>query len=88
MLDPEPSPALRGFDLLVEIHDGPDSTRLRDLLSSRFEPTHTIETIPFEGRDEGDAGVLNWIKTNQFRLAAVDEKRQLGLEWLLIKRNA
>ena len=88
LLDPQKSPALLGFDLLVEVHDGPESTRLHDLLVARFENSHSIETIQFEGRDEGDASALSWIKTNQFRQAAVDEKRQLGLEWLLIKHNA
>ena len=88
LLDPVESPALLGFDLLVEVHDGRSSTRLRDLLISRFGATHQIESIRFGGRREEDAGDLRWIRSKEFRRTAVDERRQLGLEWLLMRRHA
>lgn len=87
LLDPTCAPALLGFDLLVEVHDGADSTALHDALVSRFEATHTIETIPFRGRDGSEASSLVWVDTPDFHLSVVDERRQLGVEWLLIKRR-
>ena len=87
LLDPGQSPALLDFDLLVEIHDGPDSNHLQDLLTERFAPTHTIETIGYEGRSEADAGEVSWVKGPRFRLAAVDEKRERGLTWLFMTRD-
>ena len=87
LLDPTRAPALLGFDLLVEVHDGATSTALHDALVSRFEPTHTIETIRFRGRDGSEASSLTWVNTSDFRLSAVDERRRLGIEWMLIKRR-
>lgn len=85
LLDPGKAPALRHFDLLVEVHDGTGSEHLHDLLVARFEPTHAIETISYQGRSEADAGSISWVNSPEFRRSAVDEKRQLGLEWLLMK---
>ena len=88
LLDPAKSPALIDFDLLVEVHDDPGSSSAHDLLVERFQSTHSIETIPYQGRGEDDAANLSWITTTEFKLAAVDEERERGLEWLLMKRNA
>ena len=87
LLDPQRSPALLGFDLLVEVHDDPSSDHLRGLLVGRFDSTHTIETLRYGGRSEADASKLSWVKSPQFRRSAVEEKRQRGLEWLLMKRR-
>jgi hypothetical protein len=88
LLDPDKSPALLGFDLLVEVHDGPDSTRIHDLMAERFKNSHTLKTIAYEGRGPADAAAITWISNPELKLAAVDEQRAFGLEWLYIKRNA
>ena len=88
LLDPDQSPALLNFDLLVEVHEEPAATQVHDLLVERFKATHSIETIPYQGRSADDAANLSWITSPEFKLAAVEENRERGLEWLLMKRNA
>ena len=87
LLDPEQAPALLDFDLLVEVHDGPQSSHLHDLLVERFRNTHSIESIDYTGRDQADAGAASWVRSPKFRLAAVDEKRCLGLKWLVMRKE-
>jgi hypothetical protein len=49
LLDPEAAPALREFDVLVEVHEtfGPGT---HAHLRTRFAPTHIVEAIPFGTR--------------------------------------
>lgn len=46
LLDPEAAPALRGFDLLVEVHES-FAPGVGSLLRDRFAGSHRIEHVPF-----------------------------------------
>lgn len=46
LLDPVACPALRGMDVLVEIHEGRWPVRTADLLIERFQVSHGIQRIP------------------------------------------
>ena len=81
LLDLHKRPALADFDILVEIHDGKTSAIIHDLLVTRFCHTHTLQFIRYEGRTAKDANVVTGIWRERCRMLAVDEGRQLGLEW-------
>lgn len=50
LLDPETAPAVRGFDILVELHNAFEAPFNREFVS-RFEPTHEIAYIRPGKRD-------------------------------------
>ncbi|MDP6588590.1 MAG: hypothetical protein QF449_08395 [Alphaproteobacteria bacterium] len=50
LLDPERIPALKGFDILVELHEVLDKAMPEEILS-RFTESHEIERIQHQGRD-------------------------------------
>ncbi len=50
LLDPERIPALKGFDILVELHEVLDKALPEEILS-RFAESHEIERIQHQGRD-------------------------------------
>lgn len=81
LLDPTCSEALKEFDILVEIHDGPGSTRIRDLLLARFAATHAATLIRYTPRSESDCPALSCLADSEQRRLAVDERRYLGQEW-------
>lgn len=81
LLNPQAAPALVGFDILVEIHDGPSSTTIHDTLESRFASTHDLTFIKFIERQPSDAANAPWLRHARNRLLAVDEQRTFGIEW-------
>lgn len=81
LLDPRAAQALVGFDILVEIHDGRESTRIRDLLVDRFKVSHALEFIPCQRRKASDCPRSMGIWHPKARLRAVDEDRVKGIEW-------
>jgi hypothetical protein len=88
LLDPEQAPALRGFDLLVELHDGDQSRRIHDLMASRFQQSHSLEFVAYRGRTVDDCPPFSKTSSFQARLSLVDEERRLGLEWVFMTRRA
>lgn len=81
LLDPISAPALRQFDILVEIHDGPNSTLICDTLTQRFEGTHNLCFIDYQERTPADAANASWLGHERNRLLAVDEQRTFGIKW-------
>jgi hypothetical protein len=81
LLDPSRAPQLQRCDLLIEIHDGPATTRIHDVLRERFAPTHDLAFARYEGRTAADAAAAPWLGHSRNRVLAVDEQRTFGIEW-------
>lgn len=87
VLDPIAAPVLLSMDLLVEIHDGKNSTSIRDLLVSRFSKTHDITWFTYQERDEVDGRTATWLRTPEARMLAVDEGRVSGFDWAYFRKK-
>lgn len=85
LLDPGAAPALRGADLLVEVHEGMKPGTL-DLLRSRFEATHEIRQI---GRHLADEALPDWAErlSDMDRLLLLWEWRASPTPWLWMTRR-
>lgn len=81
LLDPNMADALIQHDILVEIHDGRDSTKIHDLLVGRFEATHALEFISCRQRDLADCPRSVGLWHPRSRRMAIDEQRTRGIEW-------
>ena len=81
LLDPATAKALHGFDILVEIHDGPERTAIRDLLRQRFEPTHRLDFVRYRERSAVNGEAIKSLRRAKSRQFAVDEFRTYGIEW-------
>ncbi len=57
LLDPARTPALAGFDLIVELH--PNEERSVGEFTARFEATHDMEIVQPEARDPGRFAALS-----------------------------
>jgi hypothetical protein len=87
LLNPVTAPALVGFDILVEIHDGTESTEIHDLLITRFRNSHNIEFVKYRGRNRGDYRRIKSLKGGKTKSIAVNEFRRVGLEWGFFKKK-
>jgi hypothetical protein len=78
LLDPKLAPQLVGWPILVELHDfiDPDIT---DTIVSRFAPTHEIELIDGQGRDN-DLPELGFMSPPE-RAAVLGERRPGPMRW-------
>jgi hypothetical protein len=85
LLNPSTAPRLLGFDILVEIHDGSQSTEIHDLLVKRFRDSHNLEFIRYQGRNRRDCASIKSLKGGKSKIIAVDEFRRVGLEWGFFK---
>lgn len=85
LLDPVVAPALADYDLLVEIHDGRQSTAIHTLLSERFRATHDLAFVQQRERNLRDAACVRGIWRARSRLVAVCEWRTFGIEWGLFR---
>jgi hypothetical protein len=81
VLDPAVYGALRHMDLLVEIHDGPRSTRLHDLLVERFRESHKLEFVRYRDRGYDDCKSIKSLKRRKNKVMSVNEFRKRGIEW-------
>jgi hypothetical protein len=81
LLDPVRSPALKDFDIIVEVHDGLVSSRIHDQLVARFCQTHELEFIEYQGRHASEANKIRSIWHSRNRLMALNEWRTRGVEW-------
>ncbi len=79
LLDPERAPALREFDILVEMHDTPHSLTSQ-LLPARFEPTHRVHRFSLGGRDPGQFPILQDL-SHLDQLLAIWEWRSGPTPW-------
>lgn len=82
LLDPEAAPALRGFDLIVEAHDG--AVPISRILKDRFTPTHEVIEV--------DAGIDGfrppaWLAAQPEidQLLAIWEMRRAPTPWLVMR---
>lgn len=87
LLDPESCKSLIGADVLVEIHENNPSVSTIELISSRFNRTHTITTIYTTDR-------LDWVLQHEEQfsdiqredmLYMVTERRRFSDCWLWMK---
>ena len=85
LLDPESAPALRGADLLVEVHEGMKPGTL-DLLHRRFSVSHEIRQI---GRHLADDALPDWAErlSDMDRLILLWEWRSSPTPWLWMTRR-
>jgi hypothetical protein len=86
LLDPVAAPALRGVDILVEVHEGMKAGRL-DLLTKRFGPSHDIRRIE---RHLDDSGLPGWTDDlgDLDRLLLLWEWRSTPTPWLWMRQRA
>jgi hypothetical protein len=78
LLDPARAPRLRGWPLLVELHDFIDPT-ITETICARFSSTHEIELIESETRDEEPPPELSFASRRQ-RTVMLSE-RPPGMRW-------
>jgi hypothetical protein len=88
LLDPVAAPALRSFDMLVEVHDGDGPPEIEDLLRQRFAATHEVEVFEYDGRREPYEGGISMPLDPRWRQHAVQEDRVYGLRWLWLTARA
>jgi hypothetical protein len=86
LLDPKVRPALRGGDLVVELHLDGEGVSPRGELERRFQETHRPEWIPVQPRSVRHATVVQWCRDPEFLLRAVDERRSRSVGWLVLRR--
>lgn len=88
LLDPNAAPGLRGCDIVVEVHDGPDSHEIRALLQGRFRSSHEIALRKATPRLPKNLGTLRWMMPHDLGLDVMNEGRTFGIEWLVLKAKA
>ena len=77
LLDPAAAPRLRGWTILVELHDFIDPT-ISDTILGRFRETHEIEMIDMDGRTDVPAE-LGFATPQQ--LSKLLSERPPGMRW-------
>jgi hypothetical protein len=85
LLDPALAPDLARCDVVVEVHDGPESSRISELLKERFRHTHTIVARHSRPRAHHDLGAYRWRMPKQLGAEAMNEGRTFGIEWLILR---
>jgi len=83
LLRPESVAELSKADLLVELHDFIDP-RIKNALTSRFDPTHEIVIIETQDRVEADYKALNGFSRQSQRFALA-ELRGAKMEWAFMR---
>ncbi len=86
LLDPQLIPALKQFDILVELHEVLDKALPKEILA-RFDDSHEIENIAHQGRDPNAFEELQ--KIGQFdQWLAVWEGRQGPTPWAFMRAKS
>ena len=85
LLDPDAAPGLRLCDIVVEVHDGPSGHDIRNLLLKRFRNSHHIIQRFAAPRHSRDLGSLSWKLPQKLALSLMNEGRNFGIEWLVMK---
>lgn len=85
LLDPIAAPALRGVDILVEVHEGMKAGRV-ELLTGRFASSHDIRRIE---RHLDDSGLPDWADGlgDLDRLLLLWEWRSTPTPWLWMRQR-
>jgi hypothetical protein len=84
LLGPSRAPRLQRADILVEVHDGPGKTRIRDTLLNRFSGSHDIEHVAASTRSLPRGAFQLLLPTGRWARHALDEGRHYGIDWLLL----
>lgn len=87
LMNPDAAPGLRNCDLIVEVHDGSCKKTILELLSNRFRKTHTIHVRRWGPRIQQNLGQYRWQIPPKLGLEVMREKRQRGIDWLVMKRK-
>lgn len=83
LLDTRAIPALSHAELIVELHDPPGVTNIRDTLVRRFQSSHSLSFVRSGARDPGAFDLVKSL--NQFlQLLAVCEFRDWTMEWAIL----
>ena len=86
LLAPGWFPALRGADLIVEVHDDNGQTTIMDELQKRFASTHESGVVFAQARKTDDFPNLITLEvTEPIKAEAMNERRVKGLRWLVLK---
>ncbi len=80
LLDPVAVPALAGWNMLVELHEGtvPGATAA---IVSRFQATHDIELIDSVAHDPRDFPISNFLPSYRDRVLALSDRRGSWQQW-------
>lgn len=78
LLDPELAPRLRGWPILVELHDFIDPT-ITATICDRFAASHEIEIIDSDAREQGIPDELSFATARQ--RAVLLSERPKGMRW-------
>lgn len=84
LLNPEPCPSLKEFDILVETHDH-IVERITETLISRFKETHEIEALVSKPRTPEAIKELSTLPKVDRSLALDELRHKAGGTWLWMK---
>jgi hypothetical protein len=85
LLDPERVPALRGADVLVEVHED-RAPGVTDRLKTRFGATHIVEVIGVQPRQPERYPTLGSYSTRERELAVSDVRPENQI-WMWMTRR-
>ena len=85
LLNPDAAPGLLLCDIVVEVHDGPNRHEIRKLLMHRFRDSHHITHRGEAPRKPRNLGLLGCKLSRESALLLMNEKRNFGIEWLVMK---
>jgi len=86
LLDPQAAPKLRGWPILVELHEFLDAS-ITQTIERRFGETHVVELI--DGEDRAADGLQELSFTSQRRRAALLGERRPGrMRWAHLRPRA
>jgi len=85
LLDPSQAPSLLKADLIVEVHDHIVPGISKEMIA-RFQPTHDIGIVASMLQDPRRFECLQSLSSKTQRLA-VDERRPVPMEWMVMTRR-
>lgn len=84
LLDPTQAPQLAEVDMLVEMHDGPNSRAIETQLLARFRDTHESMLFSYRERTRSDFGWASPLWHSRSKLLVLDEQRSMGIRWVVL----
>ena len=85
LLDPGAVPMLNGSDIVVEVHERPDTPNVTHTLLQRFSRSHSTCYVTASERTDEDTSYVPRVWPLKWRRSAVDEHRRYGLGWLVMR---
>jgi len=87
VLVPDVAPKLVQADLIIEVHDFNDSTRIGDTLKARFGATHDLTIVPSKPRRPEDHPAIAFLP-DDVKILAVTEREVIQNWYYLRSRTA